>query len=147
MPVASGAGGKKYMWIDHDAMELYKNPPVQNTWYTAINEVDVRLLWCQFYQSNAEAAVKEIEMRWTIDGHVYFCAMNAASLTPYYVNKDEYNSTGGAAGLYVEDVTQNAGFYVDKRGHSFKVEIRIITAPGTTQHLYCYCVYETLEEV
>jgi len=139
------ASGMKFHYLDHDTDAVVMTPPVQNTWYEVFHDYDVRLLWCVVSQSNTEAAAKDIEARWTIDGNVYFKLQAAASGTGYRIFRSFELSAGGTNGLTFDTVNYNAGRFVDKRGHDFKVEIRITSALGTNQILTAYCVRETLE--
>ena len=133
-------------WLrDHDTDEVLETPPVQNTWYEVFDAEDVRLIWCWIYQSNTENDAKDIEVRWTIDGNVYFVAVALDDATPNYIYRIWTPSGGGTAGLASTATEANAGHYVDKRGLDFKVEIRMTSVPGTNQLLQCRCVRETLE--
>jgi hypothetical protein len=135
----------KYMWLDHDTDVVSEAPPVLNQWYTVFDADDVRLIWCNILQNNGEAALKDLEIRWTIDGNVYFCTIHANANTDYYGLRTWLPSAGGTSGIEGNAVVLNAARYVDKRGQHFKVEVRIVTALGTNQTLRCWCVRETLE--
>ena len=63
-----------------------------------------------------------------------------------YVYRYEYGSFGGTDGLEIGNAVFNAAHYVDKRGHDFKIEIRMTSAPGTNEVIDAYAVYETLEQ-
>jgi hypothetical protein len=145
MPVAH-AGETKYAYLDHDTDVVNEAPPILNLWYMVFDAEDVRLLWCVVNQINDEHVVKNVAVRWTIDGNVYYNSDTLGDNNPVWVYRSEEPSSGGTSGLYMVTSEQNAAFYVDKRGHSFKVEVRITTAPGTNQTLTCYCVRETLEQ-
>jgi hypothetical protein len=145
MPVAH-AGETKYAYLDHDADVVNEAPPILNQWYTVFDAEDVRLLWCMVTQLNDEVAVKDVEVRWTIDGIPYFGVKTLNSASVWYIFRDYSDSFGGTSGLDWSATRATAGYYVDKRGHSFKVEVRITTALGTNQILGCYCVRETLEQ-
>ncbi len=133
-------------WLyDHDTDEVNETPPDQDFWYLVFDAEDVRLLWCRLFQVNDEAAAKNIELRWTIDGNVYLRNIALDSNIDYYGFRNYYPSTGGTAGLQITVDMVNAAQYVDKRGHSFKVEIQMTGVPGTNQNLQCQCVRETLE--
>lgn len=133
-------------WLqDHDTDVVDESPPVQNTWYEVFDADDVRLLLNSIYQVNDEAAAKDVEIKWTIDGNVYFVANTLASGTFVYVYKDHGPSIGGTAGLAVSAVIVNACYNVDKRGLRFKVEVRMTSVPGTNQVLISRAVRETLE--
>lgn len=144
MPEASGRH-VKYHYRDHDTDLVNEAPPVQNTWYEVFHAQDVRLIWCMVQQDNDEVAAKDIQVRWTIDGTVYFRPLSILSGTVFTVFRNWNGSTGGTDGLEAEQGRKNAGYYVDKRGLDFKVEIRMTAVPGTNQVLICRCVRETLE--
>ena len=148
MPRAGGsiAAQIKYAYKDNDTDEVSEAPPVQNTWYEVMNREDARLIWCQFLQTNDEAANKDVEIKWTIDGNVYFYGVSVASASPKYVYRIHVPSAGGTAGLTIDTEKRNAAYNVDKRGQAFKVEIRTTSVPGTNQVLTCRCTAETLEE-
>ena len=139
------AGVVKYHYMDHDTEQLLEAPPVQNQWYEVFHDEDVRLLACTIHQKNDEIAVKDVEIRWTIDGNVYFCSIPMDDDTIIFVYRTLDPSTGGTAGLYQTVLWANASFYEDKRGLDFKVEVRMTSVPGTNQSLLCRCVKETLE--
>jgi hypothetical protein len=144
-PKAAGAN-VKYAYLDHDTDRQNLAPPVLNQWYTVFHAYDVRLIWCQINQSNTEAAAKDIETKWTIDGISYFKAFSMPSGVRHWCYRDHNPSAGGTAGLVIVAVEYNAGMFVDKRGQDFKVEVRITSALGTAQTLICDCVRETLEQ-
>jgi hypothetical protein len=144
-PKAAGAN-VKYAYLDHDTDQQSLAPPVLNQWYTLFHAYDVRLLWCKVLQTNTEAAAKDIEIKWTIDGNVYFASISCNSGTDYFIYRQQAPSVAGTSGLYFQAATVNAVYYVDKRGQDFKVEVRIVTALGTAQTLLCQCVRETLEQ-
>ena len=133
-------------WLqDHDSDVVDETPPVQNTWYENFDAEDVRLLFQQIYQKNDETAAKDLEIRWTIDGNVYFTAVAALDGTYYYVFREGAASSGGTDGLGTSTINYNAGIRTDKRGLDFKVEVRMTSVPGTNQRLLSNCVRETLE--
>lgn len=136
---------QKYAYLDHDTDIVNLAPPVLNQWYEVFHAYDVRLLWCLLYQTNGEAAAKNIEIRWTIDGTVYFNVSALTSGTGYYVYRDYTENFGGTVGLVTTANIVNAAYYVDKRGQDFKVEVRITSALGSAQAFSCRCVRETLE--
>jgi len=148
MPRAGGSIAEqvKYHYQDHDTAEVKEVPPVQNTWYGEMEAEDVRHILCSAFQTNDEAAIKDVEIRWTIDGHVYFLAFSLPNNSRRLLARNHAPSAGGAAGLAQYDSMMNAGAYVDKRGHAYKTEIRMTSAPGTNQVLEMRDVYETLEE-
>ena len=148
MPRAGGsiAARIKYHYQDHDTDEVSEIPPIQNTWYEVFDAEDVRLLICTVLQTNDEVANADIEIRWTIDGTPYLAAAAFASGTTAFIYRGPAPSTGGTLGLIFEIAGMKGWDSVDKRGHSFKVEVRITSVPGTNQTLTCRCVRETLEE-
>ncbi len=137
--------GAKFHYEDHDTDNVALAPPVQNVWNTVFEAEDVRLLWCDIVQSNDETAAKDLEVRWTIDGTEYFVALSLANATFNFIYRNRALSAAGTAGLSATATERNACFNVDKRGLSFKVEVRITSVPGTNQYLDCRCVRETLE--
>lgn len=145
MPEAHAADVKRWLQ-DHDTDLVSETPPVQNQWYTVFDAEDVRLTWCHFIQTNDEVAAKNIEVRWTVDGTVYFVLQLATNNTGYFVYRWVMGSAVGTAGLATDTATRNAVYFVDKRGLSFKVEIRITSPLGTNQTLACRCTRETLEQ-
>ena len=144
MPRAGGsiAAQTKYHYQDHDTDEVDMTPPVQNTWYEVCDEDDVRLIWCAVYQTNTEVAAKDVEVRWTIDGQVYLGMISLPDSDQSYVYRTEYPSAGGTAGLFIFTDRVNAAWGVDKRGHRFKVEVRMTSVPGAAQRLRCLVVLE-----
>lgn len=147
MPYAGGsiAAQIKYAWQDHDPALSSQDPPVQNTWYTIMDAYDVRLLWCHVIQTNDESAAKDVEVRWTIDGTVYFDADSYEHNAGNYIFKNIYDSALGTSGLTLSSGRVNAADDVDKRGLHVKIEMRMTSAPGTNQVLTGRAVYETLE--
>ena len=147
MPRAGGSIAEqvKYHYQDHDTDEVLETPPVQNTWYPVMDREDVRLLACTIYQKNDEAVAKLVEVRWTVDGTVYFTSFALLDDTNYWVWRSHGPSAGGTAGITTGVAQYAAAYYVDKRGQSFKVEIRMTAVPGTNQILRGRCVPETLE--
>ena len=137
------AFGQKFHYRDHDTDVVNEAPPVQNQWYTVFDAHDVRLLWCVVYQKNDELAAKNVETRWTIDGTVYLNGRALDDDTEYYVFRTQAPSTGGTSGLFTSTSVETAVHTTDKRGLSFKVEVRMTSALGTNQVLRCYCVRET----
>jgi len=136
----------KYSYQDHDTDTVNQAPPILNTWYTLFDDEDVRLLIHEVKQSNDELAAKTIEVRWTIDGNVYFTSASLDNNTEYYVWRTFFASAGGTAGLVISTTYYNACRYTCKRGQSFKVEVRITSALGTNQILISRAIRETLEE-
>jgi len=139
------AFGQKFHYLDHDSDYVAQIPPVQNVWYEVFHAYDVRLIWCTVFQLNDETAAKNIEVRWTIDGNVYVAPFSLAHNTYEWIFRTFERSLDAPPGLYHSAIRYNAAYFVDKRGQDFKVEIRITSALGTNQALYCWCVRETLE--
>lgn len=145
-PSASGAGGKKYAWKDHPLAQALLEPPTQNVAYTALHAYNVRVLQCYIWQFNDEHAAKQVETRWTIDGNVYVNSENIDESLDYWVH-----ARGDDPGdiVYTQKTTPdltNAGYNVDKRGLDVLIQVKLISAPGGRQKLYCNVLYETLEE-
>ena len=148
MPAAGGniAEQVKYHYEDQPPSVVNEAPPVQNTWYPGTDDEDVRHIWCVVYQKNDEAAAKDVEIRWTIDGNVYLKAFSLTDGTNTWIFKNREPSAAGTTGLATLNTSINAGGYADKRGQAYKTEIRMTGAPGTNQTLSMWDVYETLEE-
>lgn len=133
-------------WLhDYDTDVVDETPPIQNTWYEVFDAEDVRLIYCKIYQSNDPTNARNIHVRWTIDGTVYYGGVNAANDTQYYVFRNYEPSTGGTLGLGVDVVLRNGAYYTDKRGLEFKVEVMTPDAVLAGARLLCYAVRETLE--
>jgi hypothetical protein len=145
MPAASGAG-KKYWLEDHDTAERILDPPVQFMEYEVLREINVRLLFFGFIQTNDEQAAKDIQIRWTIDGTPYLVTQTALHNTFYWVYRNVTPSSVGTLGLTSTTTEVNAGLHVDKRGLHFVIEMSMQSLPGTTQVLTGWAAYETLEE-
>lgn len=144
VPRASSIGTTlEFHYQDHDSDEVSETPPIQNQWYTVFDAEDVRLIIFYVRQWNTEAAAKDIEVRWTIDGNVYFDMKSVPNNVPWYVYRTASPSSGGTAGLEIQVTAYNAAIYVDKRGQSFKVEVRITSALGTNQTLLARATRET----
>lgn len=144
MPVANGGGASRWLQ-DHDADMILQQPPVQNQWYIVFDADDVRLLWCTYTQMNDEVAAKNIQFRWTIDGNVYLGTFNLASGAVEFVFRNGLPIVHPLGTLESIVNRVNGAYYVSKCGLHFKVEVRITSALGTNQMLYCSCVRETLE--
>lgn len=145
MPRAHGAE-VKYHYEHDDSDRVIESPPIQNTWYEVFDAEDVRLIWCQVNQTNDEAAAKDVEIKWTIDGVVYFTSWSLANGTWTAIYRYWQASLGGTAGLNRSTTIYNPGYRIDVRGKAFKIEIRMTSIPGTNQVLNCWCVKETLEQ-
>jgi hypothetical protein len=133
------------MYLDHDTDVVSEAPPILNQWYTVFDDEDVRLLGCFIKQSNDEVAAKDIEVRWTCDGNVYFVSADTANSVEYEVYRTKIPSWAGIDGLNSVPAAVVPFVTRDKRAQSFKVEVRIVSVLGTNQTLECYCVRETLE--
>lgn len=141
--VRAEAAEVHYHYRDHDTDEVDELPPVQNTWYEVFHAQDVRLLKCVIWHINDEAAIKAVEVRWTIDGNIYLVITNLDSNVTTWVRRTYQPSAAGTDGLAVAGTFRNADWYTDKRGLDFKVEVRMTGVPGTNQRLQCWCVRET----
>lgn len=139
------ASGQKFHYQDYDSDVANEAPPVQNTWYEVFDAINVRLLLCRVRQINDEVAAKDVEVRWTIDGNVYLGVFTCLDTTWYYVWRTPTPSGAGTGGLSLTTTPSTATLYTDKRGLTFKVEVRMTSVPGTNQVLRCECVRETLE--
>lgn len=136
-------GEVHYHYQDHDTDLVSEIPPVQNTWYECFDAEDVRLLWCVLRQNNDETVNKDIEVRWTIDGNVYLRSVSCAHNSHYYIYRAFQDSTDATGGLSFDTTIRNTAYTVDKRGKTFKVEVRITSVLGTNQALRMWCVRET----
>lgn len=133
MPYASAGyvAQVQYYWNKEAIAQINQAPPVQNTWYTVLDtKVDVRLIWLVLRQDNDETDNKNLEIRVTMDGVALIGTIDAVNLTYYqaYLNLS-------ADTLIVSGTKFNSGYYVDIRGRSVKVEIRITSVVGTNQVL------------
>ena len=147
MPVASAGpvATTKYAYQHHEPGTVDMFPPVQNVWYTCLDADDCRFLWCYISQDNTGAVAKNMQVRWTIDGFVYYTAWLLASATATWIYRNWLPSAGGTQGLSLTTTRYNAAYELDKRGHSIKVEVRMTDAPGVAQRLFMRCEAETLE--
>lgn len=133
-------------WLQHyDSANLALAPPIQNMWRELLHALDCRLIQVRFHQENDETNPKTIEMRWTIDGVVFFFVIAMVNDTNRWAYRDHNLSLGGTFGITSQDSIINAGYYTDIRGLDLKIEIRITDAAGTNQKLNAWAVYETLE--
>jgi len=137
---------KKYAWKDHDTAKLQHYPPVQNEWYEVFHAEDVALIYCAVMQWNDDNTDQDLEVKWTIDGSVYFLAWTQGQGQMHSIFRDGDPSDGGTDGLIWTAPYQLALQYCPKHGLDFKVEVRMTSAGGLNQGLLAYCVYETLEE-
>ena len=144
MPVAGGSivQFRRYGYEDQDAYRVEEMPPIQNTWYTGFNEECVRHILAVIRQRNDESAAKVVEVKWTIDGNVYFISVSLDHDTPTWIYRNRYQSSGGTAGLGSSATIVNAAHYVDKRGLAYKTEVRMVSALGTNQSLSMWDVAE-----
>jgi hypothetical protein len=131
--------------MDHDTAYIHITPPIQNQWYTVAHVYDLRELLFAVACDDDEGTEPSVEVRWTIDGNVYFTTLNTVTDVLRYVMRDIFPSTGGTLGLsergYVAGDTQ----YDNKRGLDGLFEIRTLGVPGTNAFLDGYLLYETLE--
>lgn len=139
------AFGQKFHYDDHDTDQQDLTPPVLNQWYEVFHAYDVRHLWFLILQTNDETVAKTVEVRWTIDGQVYFVASAINNNANYWGFRNDAPSGAGTAGLSLTTSQVLACWTTDKRGKDYKVEIRITSPLGTNQRLYCNCVRETLD--
>lgn len=145
MPFASGAD-KKYAWMDHDPAYL-NQIPVQNTWYEVAHVYDFRELLFAIRYDDDEHTTPDYEVRWTIDGNIYFMGIEAEDNTQIYIRKDKYPSNAGISGLnYNPAISGNYRLYDDKRGLDGLFEVRVTHVVGTNPVLEAWLLYETLEE-
>jgi hypothetical protein len=152
---------KAFVWIEQTAIMSYQNPPTQNEWVTLL-EVSggVKVDIMEIMQNNTEAGAKNIEVRiYPNDeadkgfstsipaGGVIYCVgeqatvygwtLLAVAAGPMPFGRYAY---GGAAG----DHQAVGGFW---EGRSIKIQIRMTSAPGTSQYLTCRISYHKLEAI
>lgn len=145
MPVAH-QGEVKYAWQDHDPAYL-NQIPVQNVWYTVAHVYDFRELLFAAKYDDDEHNFPTYEVRWTLDGNVYFGSFAEEDNLQLYVRKDKYPSNAGTTGLYYNTAMVGSyHLYDDKRGLDGLFQIRITNAVGTNPLLEAWLLYETLEQ-
>lgn len=137
---------KRAHYKDHDTDVKDLQPPERDVWYELFDSEDVRLMWCVLHQSNDGAIDQGVEVRWTIDGNVYFTMFTANNLVTYYIYRDHQPSQSGTAGLGSNSTVRTAGIYGVKMGQRIKVEVRMTGFPGTNQRFAIWTVKETLED-
>ena len=114
--------------------------PVQNTWYTVLDTTSyVRILYIAVKQDNTDNVAKALEIRVTIDGNAISGAGTPGDNTWNYINLTPTVDT-----LSYTAAIFNSSYYVEMRGHSVKVELRMTDAPGTAETLDGRVQYEVL---
>jgi len=135
----------KYAWKLHDIAALNQDPPVQDTWYTVLDTTeDVMLIEIAGRQINDETDPKDLEWRLTIDGVTLTIVLAGdkthANNTWLRVYRDLTLEGLTATGAVV--LADHPGSVY---GQSVKVELRMISAPGTNQKLDGRVKYYTWE--
>ena len=145
-PSAFGSGGKKYWLKDHDTA-LTEDTAVQNTWFTVLDEEDVRLIYHSVEYDDEEHNMPTIQVRWTLDGNVYIGdGSDEAAGSQWYFYRNKY-ATSEASNELIGQLTRILCMYdVPKHALHAKLEARVTNAVGTTPVLRQRCLYETLEE-
>jgi len=98
--------------------------PVQNTWYTVIDETNARI-----YMANVtvQTLQETLHAKLTIDGNVYEdSGIAGVAGDPYYLR---LNGIGGLWDTTNLDTILSGGGYVE--GRAVKLEVRKTTANGT----------------
>lgn len=145
MPTAH-QGEVKYAWMDHDTAYL-SQIPVTNTWYTVAHVYDFRELLFAVAYDDDEHNIPTYEIKWTLDGNVYFVQVEAEGNGQMYIWRNKYPSAAGTAGLtYRNEPSGSDAYYDDKRGLDGLFQVRIINAVGTNPLLQAWLLYETLEQ-
>jgi len=135
MPRASaGPVTVPHYWPEHqDGYYTVQNPPVVNVWYTVIDEVDVDVMWLALRQNNGDAAAKNIEVRFTVDGVVYQTTFSVPHDADQYIYRQAYRSIDAIPGLAMGATLRNAGYTKGWKAQAFKFEVRITSPLGTDQ--------------
>ena len=119
-----------------------QSPPVDNQWYTLLEETNVHLLLMTLKQTNGESANKSLQVRMTIDGTVYTGGLvSVAHNTTVYVAL-----TSSGVPTSITTGNQNVGKYDSVKAQSIKVEYRLGDTGGTGQTLTANLSYMKLEE-
>ena len=124
--------------------QLNQDPPVQNTWYTALDAnggLRIRILGVR--QINDEAAAKNIEFRMTIDGVSIDASVRLQTSPTWY-----YWTLGPG----VERVSGGTFIVMAQLYEAIEcldalIEIRMTSAPGTNQFLDGRIHYESYDRV
>lgn len=119
--------------VRQEEQALIKNPPVQNTWYTAFEEDRPKVKKISIRQANDEAAAKTLEIKATFqDG-------NTITGTPSCVNGAYYSLyvVPSYFGYWTTDASVAGRLmpysFESIEHHSIKLEFRITSALGTNQ--------------
>ena len=125
---------------------LDQAPPVQNTWYTLISGIkNVEIGSLQLYQSNDEAAAKDVEMSAEIGGVAVSYVANScnnASWGASYLNaaQDKISKAFGTTWLA-------SAYYNIVKAKTASIRIRLTSAAGTNQVLRARVQYRQFSEV
>lgn len=124
--------------------DLDQDPPVQNTWYTVLDETGgLRIKVMPVRQTNNEAAAKSIDVRMTIDGvSIDATVTSQGNGTWYYwsLGPGTERVIGAAAITMFHSI-------LAIHCHDALIEIRMTSAPGTNQKLDGRVHYETLDRL
>ena len=139
MPVASAGPitAPHYFYEHLNTIEVRQQPPALNLWYTAFDEVDVSAIYIGLNQNNVEAAPKNVEVRFTVDGVVYQHTYNIPAAAERWLYRVNTIATGPDHGMAIDTVIRLAAYTDNWHGQAFKAEVRITSALGTNQLLLC----------
>lgn len=141
-PKTSASQGTAKYAFKRYFVTLPASPPVQNQWYTLLDQGNgVRVYNIHLIQNNDEAAAKDIEARITIDGETSSGSQSCPAASYHAVDLRTNSVTIQNTTLW------EAGFYIFLEGHAIKVELRMTSVPGTNQLLFCKCDYGIKEAV
>ena len=119
--------------------------PVLNQWYTVLDTVrNVRVRNVAIYQSNDEAAQKQLQVRFTINGVA--SAVDASNSASGAWNGFKIFSVNDTP-TYTANEVDSLATYVNLNYSSIKIEIRTTSALGTNPLLKCTVQYEQLKRV
>lgn len=130
-----------FQWLLKPYVDDDRIPPVQNTWYTVLNVASggCKPQWIRLFQTNDEAAAKNLDVEITVDGVLMVNSVAAAAKGFYYVYPVYWNQ------ILVSAVGVATPFNLE--GHAVRVRYRITSALGTNEEIQCTVDYETWEQV
>jgi len=129
-----------FAYRSYPLAELNQDPPTVDTWYPVLDgQIDCRLVFCAVRQINDEAAAKNLEVRWVLDGETFSAAFSADNDTWYYVYRV---ATSNALAETASVVA--TGYYAARHAQLADVDVRITSAVGTNQELDGRVDYEVL---
>lgn len=132
------------VWRHKDQVYFYESPVTKDFWYTVFEDVKgwKRLAIHEIGQDHNDAApgVKNIQVRWTLDGNSWVNAINLDKATEAWIHRHH-----GGISIKLEEFL--ALKYTVLMAENIKLEMRITSALGNGQDLESYVVYEELERV